>query len=159
MSKLSFNSFEEMYNDEEIKAMVYKAVSKYRPYLDKDTIDSEADMTLLSVWRLHDESKGKVSTYLYTALFNNLNRLLRKKYNSPVDVRINEDIFPDISITQENAFELLDSLNPKEKDIVSSHILYGETFVSIGKKMKMKPSKVSRILKKSIKKVKKDCIG
>ena len=66
MSKLSFNSFEEMYNDEEIKAMVYKAVSKYRPYLDKDTIDSEADMTLLSVWRLHDESKGKVSTYLYT---------------------------------------------------------------------------------------------
>lgn len=159
MSKLSFNSFEEMYDNEEMKAMVYKAVSKYAPYLDKDIIDSEVGMTLLSVWRLHDESKGKVSTYLYSSLFNNLNRLLRKKYSSPANVRINEDIFPDLSVSQENAFELLDSLDPKEKDIVASHILYGETFVSIGKKLKMKPSKVSRILKKSLKKVKKDCVG
>jgi len=159
MSSLDFKNFEEMRKDEGVKALVYRATSRYRPYLDEDVIDSEIDYTLLRVWDLHNEERGMVSTYLYSSLHNNLNRILRKKFNSPVNTRVNEDIFPDLYSLGESAFEVLDSLNNKEKEIVMGRTVYGETFKSIGKRMNLTPTNVSKIYKKSLRKLKKDCFG
>lgn len=159
MSSLDFDSFEEMKQDEEIRAMVYRATSRYIPYLDADDIESEVNYTLFRVWELHDANKSKVSTYLYNSLYNNLNRMLKKKYRAQT-ILVNEDVFPStLSVEDPISNEVLDSLDDLEKDIVVCHSLYKESFTSLGKKHKIRATRISEIYKNSLSKMKKDCFG
>ena len=95
MSNLdNFETFEDMCESHEIKSMVGSIVASFYGLLDPDEIESEVNLTLFNVWKQHDQRRGKVSTYLFRALKNNLVKLVKRKEKQPTYISVVEDIFP-----------------------------------------------------------------
>jgi len=135
MSNLeNFSSFEEMRNDEQIKAMVYRASEKYSRYLDPQDLESEIGYTLFRVWRLHNGKRGKVSTYLYNSLNNNLRKLCEKTKSEGKKRSVNDDVFMDYRSNNPSINEILDGLKSSEKELVFDRVVNGKTFTELSKK-------------------------
>lgn len=157
MSSLNqFNSFEEMCENPEIQAMVHTVASKFYGSLDQNEIESEINLTLFEVWKKFDERRGKVSTYLFRALRNNLAKLSMKyqREYGPHMSYVTDDILPTDN-NRHMKFELLDGLSKKQKSIVNQHVFQELGFDEIAENHGLDEELTKRIYESAIKLLKK----
>jgi DNA-directed RNA polymerase specialized sigma24 family protein len=144
-----------MANDEQIKAMVYRASQKFARYLDPTDLESEVNYTLFRVWRLHSEKRGKVSTYLYNALYHNLKRLCGASKAQEKLSHVNQDIFLDNKSMTPASSEILDGLEKEEKKIVMDYVVENKSFNEMAKERKETIYKTIKEYERVIEKLKK----
>lgn len=157
MVKINSQEFTEAYRDKNNLNIIKYVTKKFGSQLDYDTL---IDCGMIGLWNCmfyHDETKSKFTTNLYRFVMWECRRALKKlekeKKRSQQFQKIN---FNSVGFCEINVDEYLENLQHEEKEIVIQHAIYAKPFTIIAKDLGIKLSKVKKIYKSVIEKLKTD---
>ena len=148
-------TFEELWQDKNIRNIMNSVCSHYRRSLDFDDVESLQMEVLWKSMQKFDATRGtKFTSYLYCQISYALKNLLKKRKPEFTGI----DLFDPLDHDYENriqALEILSDADEETKDLLEKRFYHNMTMLEIGKTNGYSRETARRKLRKAIKSCKK----